>query len=51
MTPLKRAGETILFILGVVLAATPAIYLATVGLHKAGLPTPAQAAGIQTANT
>ena len=51
MTPVKRALETIFFIVGVTLAATPAIYLVTVGLHKAGLPTPAQAAGIQTANT
>jgi hypothetical protein len=51
MTAAKRALATIWFIIGVTLAATPAIYLVTTGLHKAGLPTPAQAAGIQTANT
>jgi hypothetical protein len=43
----SQALETILFMLGVVLACIPALYLATVAMHKLGLPSPAEAAGAQ----
>ncbi len=41
----SRSLETILFVLGVVLVCLPALYVATMALHKVGLPSPAEAAG------
>lgn len=48
---LKRSGETLTFVFGLILVLLPALYVATYALHKAGLPSPAEAAGAAGSNS